>query len=226
MKRRFTVIFLVLIVFFHVAPVFANLPGPNWYSGQIIGWDNTTLKGDVCYNWLMRTVMYRQEDGRIRSFSANQVSRFGWFDVDTNTYRDFRVLRHEVADSRPSQAFFEVCMDGPLTVVRQLKPLRGLRKHLFSHPAYFTDEPALSKNIDFFDYFVYDAGRLRAINRFYTDVYEPLMTAYKTQLKQYTQVHNLNDRTLLGRLVLIDRYNTMVQQDARTASAKGLVSSP
>ena len=117
-------------------------------------------------------------------------------------------------------------MDGPLTVVRQLKPLRGFRKHLFSHPAYFTDEPTLSQNIDFFDYFVYDAGRLRAIDRFYTDVYEPLMTAYKTQLKQYTQVHNLNDRTLLGRLVLIDQYNTMVQQDARTASAKGLISSP
>jgi hypothetical protein len=52
------------------------------------------------------------------------------------------------------------------------------------------------------------------------------MTAYKTQLEHYTQVHNLNDRTLLGRLVLIDRYNTMVQLDARTASAKVYVPSP
>jgi hypothetical protein len=226
MKLRFIVIFSSLIVFFYVSPVLAALPKHNWQSGQITGWDKTILTGDLCYNWLMETVLFRQTDGRIRSFSANQVSQFGWFDFSTNTYRDFRVLSHQDSDNRSSPGFFEVCMDGPLTVVRQLKPLRGLQKHLFSHPAYFTDEPALSQNIDFFDYFVYDAGRLRAIDQFYTDVYEPLMTAYKTQLDHYPQVNNINDRTLLGRLVLIDRYNAMVQQDARTASAKGLVPSP
>ena len=226
MKRYFTVIFSVLIVFFHVHSAFATLPKLSWHSGQITGWDKTVLTGEVSYNWLIRTVSFRQEDGRIRSFSANQVSQFGWFDFDTHTYRDFRVLKHEGSNSRPSQAFFEVCTDGPLTVVRQLKPLRGLQKHLFSHPAYFADEPALAQNTDFFEYFVYDAGRLRAIDRFYTDVYEPLMTAYKKQLTRYIQTHNLNDRTLLGRLILINRYNSMVEQDARTASAKSFVPSP
>lgn len=226
MKRRFTVIFLVIYVFFYGSPGLAALPKPGWQSGQITGWDKTVLTGDLCYNWLIETVLFRRTDGRIQTFSANQVSQFGWFDSVTNTYRDFRVLSHEVPNSRSSRAFFEVCMDGPLTVVRQLKPLRGLRKHLFSHPAYFTDEPDLAQNIEFFDYFVYDAGRLRAIDRFYTDVYAPLMSAYKPQLEQYIQVHHLNDRTLLGRLVLIDRYNIMVRQDARTASAKILVPSP
>ncbi len=226
MKLRFAIIFPLLITLFCVSPIFAALPKPNWHSGQITRWDKTILIGDLYYNWLMKTVLFRQADGRIRSFSANQVSQFGWFDFTTNTYRDFRVLNHQVAGDRSSQAFFEVCMDGPLTVIRQLKPLRGLRKHLFSHPAYFADKPALSQNTDFFDYFVYDAGRLRAVDRFYTDVYEPLMTAYKAKLDHYVQVHNLNNRTLLGRLVLIDQYNTMVRQEARMASVKGLVSSP
>ncbi len=162
MKCRFTVIYSVLLVFFYVSPVLAALPKPGWQSGQITGWDKTVLTGDLCYNWLMETVLFRRTDGRIQSFSANQVSQFGWFDFTTNTYRDFRVLSRDVPNSRVSQAFFEVCMSGPLTVVRQLKPLRGLRRHLFSHPAYFTDEPALAQNMDFFNYFVYDAGRLRA----------------------------------------------------------------
>lgn len=226
MKLRSTVIFSVLIVFFYVSPVLATLPEPSWHSGKITGWDNAVLTGDVCYNWLLETVLFRQSDGRIRSFSASQISQFGWFDFADHKYREFRTLTHDVDENRTSQAFFEVCMDGPLTVVRQLKPLRGLRKHLFAHPVYFSDEPSLSQNSDFFNYFVYDAGRLRAIDRFFTDVYEPLMTAYKKQLDHYTQVHNLNNRTLLGQLVLIDRYNVLVQQDARTASVKVTVPSP
>ena len=225
MKVAITFIFLALIAFFHAPAVRAALPGPNWHTGKLVRWDNTILEGELSYNWLMQTVLFRQPDGRIGSFSANQISQFGWFDFTNHKYRDFRVLAHDANMSQTSQAFFEICMDGPLTVVRYLKPLRGLRRHLFAHPGNFSDQPALSENIDSFDYFVYDAGHLRAIDRFHYDVYLPLMTTYKKQLDQYVQVHNINTRTLLGRLVMIDRYNILVEQDAKTASAKGVIPS-
>ena len=83
----------------------------------------------------------------------------------------------------------------------------------------------MSQNTDLFDYYVHDADRLMALDRFYVEIYEPLMTAYDRELQTYVQRHNLNTRTLLGRLVLIDQYNFLVQKDPRTASARGSINS-
>jgi hypothetical protein len=111
-------------------------------------------------------------------------------------------------------------MDGPLSVVRRLRKRHGLFKRAFGHPTHYTDQPTMAQNTDLFDYYVHDADRLMALDRFYLEIYEPLMTAYDRELQTYVQRHNINTRTLLGRLVLIDHYNFLVQKDPRTASAR------
>lgn len=209
-----------LIVFFCVFTVQASLPKPLWQSGKLILWDKTILDGDISYNWLMETIMLREPDGRIRTFSAGQVVQFGWFDYSNHKYRDFKALATSTNKQQDKQSFFEVCMDGPLSVVRRLKPPRGLRKYVFIHPVHFMDQPSLAQNVDFFDYFVYDAGHLRSLDRFHTDIYRPLMTAYSQQLKGYVTEHNLNERTTWGQLILIDRYNRLVEHDAKIASIR------
>lgn len=226
MKIRYFFTLLITIVLFHVFPVQAALPKPTWQSGQLILWDKTVLEGDLSYNWLMETVLFRQTDGRVSTFSANQVNQFGWFDFSTHKYRTFKVLASNETKIRTKHSFFEICMDGSLVVVRNLRQSRGLFKRVFSHPTHFTDQPIMAQNPEYFNYYVYDAGHLLALDRFYRDIYDPLMTAYDKVLRKYIQVHNINDRNLFGRLVLIDRYNTLVEQDAKTASVKGVVVAP
>ena len=215
----------LLIVLFQVNFTKAKSAAPNWQLGKIVLWDRRVLEGSVSYNWLMEIVLFRREDGRIHTYSVKHVSQFGWFDFSGNRFRDFRALDSQLKQTS-SQSFFEVCMDGPLVVVRRLKQPGGLAKHLAVHPTRFTDQPSLSQNMDSFDYFVYDAGRLRPMDRFYPDIYQPLMTAYSKQLQGYIHSHNINDRSLMGRLVLIDRYNSLVAQDAKTASIKAIGSTP
>ncbi len=77
-----------------------------------------------------------------------------------------------------------------------------------------------AQNVDQFDYFVYDAGRLREFNKFYADIYEPVMTTYRQEIQQYVAIHNINQRSLLGRLTMVDHYNYLVQQDPKTASIR------
>jgi hypothetical protein len=226
MKLLYKLILSALIVFFHVFPVQANLPKPVWQSGQLVLLDKTVLEGDLCYNWLTETVLLRQLDGRVNTFSANQVNQFGWFDFSIHKYRTFKVLASAESKIQTKHSFFEICMDGSLVVVRNLRQPRGLFKRAFSHPAHFADQPIMAQSTDYFNYYVYDAGHLLALNRFYTDIYDPLMTAYDKVLKKYIQVHNINDRNLFGRLVLIDRYNALVEQDAKTASVKGMTVAP
>ncbi|GAB3800215.1 hypothetical protein GCM10028819_25090 [Spirosoma humi] len=226
MKTVYTFTFAVFFVFFSSTVTLASYPKVIWHAGHIELWDRTDLEGDLSYNWAAEMVSIRQEDGRIRTFSANQVARFSWFDYSQHKLRSFISLTKPVDKGLTNQAFYEVCMDGSLTVVRRLRQSHGLLKRLLSHPAHATDQPILSQNMDLFDYSVYDAGRLLALNRFYIDIYEPLMTTYKKELSHYVQIHNINDRTLPGRLVMIDRYNWFAQHDSKAASAKGMADAP
>lgn len=212
-----------MIVLFLVLPTMASSPKITWQAGHLLFWDKTVLEGDLSYNWAAEMISLREPDGRIRAFSANQVSEFGWFDFSVHKQRNFVSLVKQLDKSRVSQAFFEICVDGSLPVVRRLRTRHGFLKRTFSHPVYSNDQPTLTQNAEHFDYFVYDAGRLLALDRYYLDIYDPLMTAYDRELHQYALSHNINDRTLPGRLVLINHYNWLVQHDTKAASARETV---
>ncbi|GAB3992935.1 hypothetical protein GCM10028807_26920 [Spirosoma daeguense] len=223
MKNITMFITITLIVFFSVYFAHAALPKPIWQSGKIVLQDNTVLEGDLVYNWLVETVQLRQPDGRIRLFTTYQVRQFSWFDIELNKRRDFMALTNAASKETETSRFYEVIMDGPLAVVRKLKRPRGLWKRAISHPIHFNDQVTLAQNTDLFDYYVHDAGKLLSLDRYYTDVYKPLMTTYAQQIQQYTIGHNINDRVLLGRLLLISHYNTLVEQSSSTASVRNLI---
>ncbi|MBD2700593.1 hypothetical protein IC229_08100 [Spirosoma sp. BT702] len=222
MKTGKLLLNVITIVLFSVSFVQANVPKPSWQAGKIVLWNNEVLEGELVYNWLVETVQFRQEDGRIRLFPADQIRQFGWFDTHQNRQRDFMALT-DVVSHPETYRIYEVCMDGPLAVVRRLKRPRGLWKRTIGSPVHFNDKATLAQNPDFFDYYVHDAGRLLALDRYYKDIYEPLMTSYAKQIDTYTETHNINDRTLMGRLILISHYNTLVEQSSSTASARNLI---
>lgn len=219
MKNVYSFAVIVLIIFFSSGTVVSARPDAVWRKGQLTLISKVVLDGDLSYNWSTEVVSLRQVDGRVRAFSAHQVQKFSWFDYDDHKQRTFLALSAALSN-QPEPAFFEVCTDGALSVVRRLRRPHGLFKHAFSHPAYYHDQPTLAQNFDHFDYFVYDAGRLREFSKFYIDIYEPLMTTYQQELRTYATTRNINERSLLGRLVLVDRYNYLVQQDPKTASAR------
>ncbi len=226
MKTLYTFAAIVLFVLFFVSSSQASHPKLPWKAGHVELWDNTALEGDLSYNWAAEMVSLRQADGRIRTFSANQVARFGWFDYSVHKLRNFVSLVKPLDKDRTNQVFYEVCLDGQLTVVRRMRQPRGFLKRWFSHPSHATDQPVMAQNPDHFDYFVRDAERLLALDRFYTDVYRPLMTTYDRELHQYVLTHNINDRSLHGRLILISHYNWLVQFDTKAASTKEHVNAP
>jgi hypothetical protein len=220
MKNVYLFSKIVLIIVFFTTVKSSALPASVWHKGQMMLFNKVTLEGELSYNWKTEIVLLRQSDGRVRAFSATQVQQFGWFDYSFHKQRNFLVLP-TLVNKQAKSAFFEIYMDGSLAVVRRLRKSHGLFKRLFNHPAYYNDQPSLAQTNDFFDYFVYDAGQLRAFDQFNLDIYEPLLTAYDEEMRQYIISHNINDHTLLGRLVLIDHYNFLVQHDPKTASARG-----
>lgn len=218
--RAFTLqVFFVLYV---VELISAKPPKTLWQTGQLALWSDSLLTGALAYNWSAEMVMLRLPDGHIRTFSAAQVRRFDWFDQRQNKLRTFVSLESPLPINRTRQAFYEVWLNGPLTVVRRLKRAHGPFKRLFVNPTQCADTPMLSESLDQFDYFVHDEGRFLSLDWFYRDIYEPLLAAYDRELHQFIQDHNLNERTVLGRLILIDRFNYLSRHNPKTASVRSV----
>lgn len=216
-KQPATYGIILLFVLFSGNPTRANRPPEAfWRAGQLTFRDGTTVEGNLSYNWLAGLVQLRQVNGRVSTFSPDQVSRFAWFDYSEHKFRNFATY----TGPDPAQTFFEVYMDGPLSVVRRLKHPRRLSTTLFGQPVHYTDRPTLSADLDSFDYFVYDGVEFMPLNRFLTDIYAIHLVAFQHELRQYVQTHNVNDRSLLGRLILINRYNFLLLQKGEIASAR------
>jgi hypothetical protein len=218
MNVRIYSAFIAAIVLFCSTVVRADLSNVAWKKGQLTTWNNGVEEGELSYNWSAETVLLRQPDGHIHAYSAQQVRQFGWFDYDYHKYRTFMSLAN--TNKPMTMSFYEICMDGQLTVIRHLRRSHGLLKRAFNHPNDYSDNQRFNQNTDQFDYYVYDEGKFRRFDRFYLDIYEPLLMNHNEEIKKYIRVHNIDERTLMGRLVMIHQYNFLAQQDQKTASIR------
>ena len=212
-----------LVVLFVGTQLATSLAGDfpvNWHKGRLVLATGELLINELAYNWSAEMVQIRRPDGRIRTLSAGQVRSFSWFDADQNKVREFVSLSFSSRKKRKHPSFFEIVMDGPLVVVRRLQQHKGLFKSAIGHPAHYFDDTSINQDATNFTYFVYDEGQFRNVDRFQVDIYLPYLKAYEKPLRHYAQTHNINERTTLGRLVLISQYNTLVREDQKTASVR------
>ncbi len=220
MKRHYASTLLVLIVLFLSQVTLAKPPLPVWRSGQLAFWNGASAQGELAYNWSAEMVLLRLPTGQIRTYSASQVRQFGWFDPNQHKQRIFVSLARNHADEQTAHGFYEVCLDGSLTVVRQLKRQRGWLSRSFHRPEQLIDTPELADLQEPFNYFVYDEGQFLTFERFFPDIYHPHMISQSRELDDFVLSHNLNARTILGQLILVDRYNNLSKNGQQTASAR------
>lgn len=190
----------------------AASPGPGWQAGHLTWWDGTVLAGDLAYNWQAEMVLLRETDGRIRTFSAGQVRQFGWSASAGQKARYFIALPGSNNQLPDRPAFFEVCAEGTMTVVRRMKQTHGLFRRPYANPVRGFDPETPDPHDSFFDYFAHIDGQFLPFRRFYTAIYLARMSAHRRELQQYIQVHRLNEKSQFGQLRIIEQYNRLAEQ--------------
>lgn len=201
---------------------YANRPKPTWQTGHLILTDGTRLSGDLDYNWQAETVLLREPDGRIRAFSATQVEQFSWQASPNQRARLFVTLPGSIRQMPTSLSFFEVCAEGPLTVVRRMKRTHGLFRRAYNNPIRNFDPETPDPHDSFFDYFAHVDGQFLSFKRFYVDIYLTRMAAYRQELQQFVQTRHLNEKSQFGQLRIIEQYNRLVER--QTASVRTSIS--
>ena len=220
MMSHVRTLLLLFIALFFVSKIHASTAGIIWHAGQATLWEGSILTGDVAYNWCAEAVQIRHRNGQISTFSSRQVREFGWFDYSMHKNRNFVSLSTSFKSEHPQLAFFEIFIDGQLPVIRRLDLPHGWLSRKLGHPKQYFDNPTLAQDTGLFTYFAYDEGQFLAVDHFYKEIYQPKLAMFDQELSRYSQVHNLNENTLLGKLMLINRYNFLAEENQKTASIK------
>lgn len=196
--------------------VSAGIPKPTWQTGYLILTDGDKRAGELDYNWQAETVLLREPDGRIRAFSASQVQQFGWQASPGQKARLFITLPGSIRQAPASLAFFEVCAEGPIMVVRRMKRAHGLFRRAYNNPIRNFDPETPDPHDSFFDYFAHINGQFLSFKRFYVAIYQAHMAAYRQELQQFVQVRHLNEKSQFGQLRIVEQYNRLAER--QTAS--------
>lgn len=194
----------------------------NWHEGNIVLTNNQKLQGKLCYSWDGEVVQLRLADGRIRAFSAAQVSFFTVHD-GRSPVRLFTALPLATGEQKQSLranqfVFLEEYLTGYLTVVRRLKARKSLWGIKSRKPVSVVSAQEFYPEHDDYDYFVYDGSMFRDLAYYYRDV-EPLMASHQRELTEFALKHKLNTRLTAVQLMLVNRYNQLQSKNVEVSSA-------
>lgn len=109
------IIFLGLIVLAKTASA-QEFPSDLWHSGIVVLVNEDTITGKVKYN-LEQGLIQVESEKKTYTYSGKRVFYFQIFDQTVDSYREFYVLPYALANQYESPIFFEVLVEGNLTLL-------------------------------------------------------------------------------------------------------------
>ncbi|WP_128546355.1 hypothetical protein [Larkinella soli] len=190
-------------------------PYLKWNSGLISLTDGRQLEGEVNYNWKAEVVLYHCPDGRVQSFTADQVSQFRFFDENRGGHRRFLALSGPGVAGTGRKLFMEEVVSGAMPVYRRLRHQWYLFK--LNTLNQYGDDTSLSRNTDNFRYYVMLNNTFTDLNDFERAIWPWMVKEFKTDLKRYRATTESRMSGTFARLQVIMRYNFLEQRGDRTA---------
>jgi len=182
---RMVLLYLVLHSFAVISQSGENF---YWHQGQIFLDDQQIERGQIRFDYGSKMVMLRQE-GRIRTFTTVGIEYFVFYDQELRLNRTFSVIEYEFRPGYRRKEFFELLIDGPLTIVRD-----GI--------------PRPYEQVDY-GYYVLDNTELLSIRRFKSKIWKKMYTN-QPEIKKIANENDANLKERRVQFVLIDIYNSMV----------------
>jgi hypothetical protein len=103
-----------------------------WHDGKLILDSGDTLRGNIKYD-LQNDLIQYQSENRLESFTARKVIFFEIFDASVKRYRSFYSLPYSLAGQYKAPVFFELLVEGKLTVLCR----EALEYRTYSNPFYY-----------------------------------------------------------------------------------------
>jgi hypothetical protein len=130
MKIRLTLLMMVLSAQLSWAQ---QWPFEMWHDGKIVLETGDTLRGQVKYDIQQDLVQFNDQQGVTEAFTPRKVLYFEIFDQTISRYRSFYALPYAAAGSYRTLIFFELLVEGKMTLLSR----EALEYRTFSSPFYY-----------------------------------------------------------------------------------------
>ena len=176
-----------------------------WYDGKVILDTEDTLTGSIRFDF-PNNLLELEAANVVKAYSARKVVSFEVFDVVNQQTRQFFSLPFRSTSDYKVPIFFELLMQGPLTLlcreklVTEAVPMYGYSPYGygFGRPGYYGSRNRIA--YDF--YFGYPNGNIQSFSGGKKDFYY-LVKDHQQALKDFVSEHQLryNDREDLRQIV-------------------------
>jgi hypothetical protein len=208
-----TMICLTFLSFFakaHTEPVESSIV---WSEGAVLMETEQKHKGFVHYDPVQGVVLVKNKEN-VQAFTARQVTHFQFYDQQMKMQRRFISLDLKGDVGYTGLTFYEVLIDGHISV------LRKERKNANLHMMLSTEDPWYAKYAGCFDYFAFKDGSLVNLKEFKSVIYPFMQKDNKTDLDSMVQNNRLNLNWIGHMLMVVEYYNTLSSDVPKTTLAQ------
>lgn len=210
MRKRIAASIGILLLF---GAVHANNLNPfqAWSEGEVVLMSGEKIEGLINIDYKLDIVQCKLEDGSIRAFSPVNVSHFSFFDQETKNRRFFAAINFENRYDYEHKSFFEVIINGELSVLRKGKYVKRVPVRSGAATNYNV------KTIVHHNYYAFTNDEQKRIRNFRKDVL-PMMEEHEDKLKRYIKKHKLNVNELVDQLMVVNYYNYLGNPEYSTSN--------
>jgi|GEM_PF-3862101 len=178
----------------------------KWYSGKILLENESEVAGEVSYNYKHGVIMLKDEDGTTKAFSAKQTQYFEYFDEVMQVPRRYISLPFFTGKNYSNKMFFELIMDGEISVFRKEKKninLEFIQQH---------DNDNFTRYHASFDYYFFNDGSFVPLKDFTKKLYPKLSAGFPNKIEEFISDNSLNVASGIHAILVIDYYNSLVDE--------------
>lgn len=197
-------VLLSVIIFFLCIQSSDAKDKTKWYSGKILLENESEIAGEISYNYKHGVIMLKDEDGTTKAFSAKQTQYFEYFDEVMQVPRRYISLPFFTGKSYSNKMFFELIMDGEISVFRKEKKninLEFIQQH---------DNDNFTRYHASFDYYFFNDGSFISLKEFPDKLYPKLSTGFPNKIEEFISDNSLNVASGIHAILVIDFYNSLV----------------
>ncbi len=181
-------IFALLMFSFFTANSYPDLKRYEWFKGKIELSDGTVYEGKMAFSIKDNYVIIRK-GLKVKSYSPLHVNYFRFYDKNRKMIRQFYTLPLEKESGYKSLMFFELLVDGPITLLNREVLIK-------------TDSPTESSAIDYLPieentylrdrYYILNQDGLQRVWNMSTEFFEFVAADLEEEMHEYKKEHNLH----------------------------------
>jgi hypothetical protein len=199
---------MVALLLMPLAIMSSNTPDllvKYWHVGEAYLNSGEKVKGKIFYE-IDKELLLVFNQGRIKTYSPNQIDKFLIIDIESATERLFYSIPLAIDGATRRNHFFEIMTEGHIVYLRKQR----VRSDGFG--SFIFDESKLPIYSSFFDYYFLFDENLIKIKKFKRDALS-LMSNHSEKMEVFIQKNGLHLNNIRDQIRVLRYYNSLCEEE-------------